>query len=259
MAHGLSILNPSGELVVDSEARGLHFVGQASYLSDVVVTNNTFVRNRYYRRFSFTLANASALPVVAIRPAVDRWLSVERVLRSAAGSSTWYADCYSADSSMLGSSTTDMTRTASAEVHVFSTHSGGGDAFGLRIFDSAGNVSWDFGAKPLFIRQVLGFPSQTDAATYRPGDSLAIAPGMTTPLILNAAAHGKDNVAIGATGSHEDSRYVYRLDGAGNLARVRLAVHWERGDETDGTPYTPQPDWSLPARSVFVIDASNYA
>lgn len=259
MAHGLSILNLSGELVVDSEAKGLHYVGQAAYLSDVVFTNNTFVHNRYYRRYSFTLASASALPAVAIRPTADRWLSVERVFRSSAGSSTWYVDCYSADASMLGSSIGGMTSTASAEVHVFSTHSGGGAAFGMRVFDSGGNVSWDFGAKPLFIRQVAAFPQRTVVATDRPGDSLPIAGGVTTPLLLNAAAHGKDNIAIGAVGTHEDSQYVFQIDGVGNLLRVRLATYWERGEEVDGTPYTPQPDWLLPARSVFVIDASNYA
>jgi hypothetical protein len=259
MSWGLTITNPGGELVVDSDAKGMHYVGQATYSANVVWTNNTFVHNRYHRRYSVTLANSAALPVVAIRPTTDRWLSVQKVFRSAPGSATWYIDCYSADASMTGSSIADMTVTATAEVHVFSTHPGAGTDYGLCLYDAAGNMTWDFGARPLFIRQVLAFPLQTVSATYRPGDAMALLGGLTTPLILNAAAHGKDNVAIGAVGTHEDSEYVFQTDGAGNLKRVRLPTFWERGEEVDGTPYTPQPDWALPARTLFVIDGADYA
>lgn len=258
MAHGLLIKNPSGDIVVDSDARGMHYVGQATFSSNVVLTNNSFVRNRYLRRYSITLADAATLPVVAIKPTTDRWLSVQKVFRSASGSATWYVDCYSADSTMLAANIADMSSTASAEVHVFSTYSGSGDTHGLRLFNASGAVTWDFGAKPLFVRQVIDYPLRTVASSYRPGDSMALLSGMTMPLVINACAHGKDNVAIGAVGTHEDSEYVFQLDGSGNLQRVRLITYKEFG-ETGGSPYTPQPDWSLPARTVFVIDAADYA
>jgi hypothetical protein len=258
MSWGLVITNESGELVVDSDVKGLHYVGQAAYSGDVARTKTSFVRNRHYRRYTVTLASAAALPVAAIKATTDRWLSVQRTFRSAPGSATWYIDCYSADSTMLGFSIADMTSTASAEVHVFSTHPGVGADFGLYLYDSDGNMTWDFGARALFIRQVLSFPLQSDIGTYRAGDALALLAGLSTPLILNAAAHGKDNIAIGAVGTHEDREYVYQTDGAGNLNRVRLTTFWERGEEVDGSPYTPQPDWLLPARPVFVIDAADY-
>lgn len=256
MAFGLKIQNSGGGLVVDSDAHGLHYLGQAAYIGNTTETNNSFIRNRVRRRYAITLPSASAFPVAAIRPTLDRWMSFEWVRRSAAGSATWHIDIYSADSTMLGPSIADMTASASAEVHVFTSGAVSGDAFGVRLFDSAGAVSWDFGAKPLFVKQVAAYPQRTDRATYRFGDAIS-APGISTPLLIGAETHGHDNVRFGAGGSHNDSEYVFQLDGAGSIKRVLLQTGFMAGDSED-PPY-PQPDWELPASTVFVLDAADYA
>lgn len=257
MTHGLQINNSSGGLVVDADLLGMHYVGQASFLLNTSVTNNAFFRNRTRRRYAVTLPSTSALPLAMVKPQADRWVSIEYVQRASAGSPTWYIDLFSADSSMLAFNVTDMTSSASAEVHVFSTHAPTGGSHGLHLFDQSGNLTWNFSAGALFIRQVLEFPSRTDRGTYRFGDSMSLGSGITNPWVANVKAHGKDNMRIGANGTHEDSEYVFQTDGAGNLKRVLLGTYRETGDSED-PPYSPQPDWALPPRTVFVVDGGDY-
>lgn len=248
---GLLIKNDASELVVDASTKGLHYFGMATFAGTQTFSDNS----RWYNRYSVTLPSSAHTPFVAIKLATDRLVAVQQVFRSSPGSSTWYIDTYAVDTSSTGRSS--IHDTPAISVHVWTQWFASGYSYSLRFFDPATHVAtWDFAAKPLFVRQVMNFAAGTNHATQQAGDSQPLLAGISQPA-LAYAGHGKDNNAVGAVGSHDDSEYLFSIDGAGNVIRRRAVTFWEPG-EPGGSPYTPQPDWSLPAAQVFIYDLANY-
>jgi len=255
MAYGLVISNPAGELVVDSDTQALHYVGTATFVAVIGAITTGSPQQRGLQRYSITLPSSTLTPFVTVKPATDRAVSIQKVARSAGGSATWYIDCFGVDTT--GSLTTSSFGSSPAiEVKVFTQITTANSGYGLVLSDASGVPRWDFSKKPAMLMQYADFPVRTPRTTYVNGDAIAIAAGITTPMITGRA-HGKDNVAQGGIGSHNDWEYMFSLDGSGNIIRMKVQTYFESGSPGD-PPYSPQPDWALPAQPVFVLDSSMY-
>lgn len=257
-AFGLKIDNSAGELVVDSDLLGMHFVGKASYVGLVDgVTGSSTGNERYKGRYQITLASANLFPVAGFKLVAGRLQSLERVRRASSGSATWYFDLYSIDATTPAPITSVMTTTGfdshlATDVYVFTQWSGSGDPFGLRLYNAVGDVSWDFGLKPFMLKEVLELPLRTDRTTYLTGDLNSFASGVTTPMIIGPA-HGRHFPSAGAGQSLQERMYLYGLE-SGQIRRQRATISNER--DPDGPARSEI--WSLPAQTVYVLDTSAY-
>ena len=248
---GIRVNNPANELVVDSNLPGLHYYGKATLMGALP----RGPRERQYCRYAITLPNASCTPMVFFVPTASRAASIERITRSSPGSSQWLIDLFIVDTT-IGDGSLTFGNTPSLDVHVFTQTPTNGSAYGISLLNSSRTTTWDFSAKPLYIRQAALFTAKSDIATYGVGDSCALAGGISQPAVFYKAL-GYYDYAFGATGGHKDDLYLLTVDSAGNFLRRRFLDYYENG-EVGGTPFKPSPQWNLPANEVLAIDLSIY-
>jgi hypothetical protein len=258
MAYGLKIENNAGELVVDSDLLGMHYIGKASYVGIVDGTVGSNLSNeRYKGRYQITLASADLLPIAGFKLVAGRLQSLERVRRASSGSATWYFDLYSIDATTPAPITSVMSSSGfdshlTTDVYVFTQWAGSGDPFGLRLYSAAGAVTWDFGLKPFMLKEVLELPLRTDQSTYLTGDLVSFASGVTTPMIIGPA-HGRHRPSSSAGQATQERMYLYGLE-SGQVRRQRATISNAR--DVDGPALSEI--WSLPAQTLYVLDTAAY-
>lgn len=244
---------------MDADLFGVHFVGKASYLGIVDgSTGSNFNNTRYKGRYQITLANAALFPIAGIKLVAGRLQSIERIRRASSGSATWYFDLYSIDATTPAPITSVMSTSGfdshlTTDVYVFTQWSGSGDPFGLRLYNSSEQVTWDFGLKPFLLKEILELPARTDRGTYLTGDLTPFATGVAAPMLI-ADAHGRHFPSVSAGNqTMQEREYLFGLE-SGQLRRQRATVSNER--DTDGPARAEV--WSLPAKTVYVLDTAAY-
>lgn len=199
MAVGLEITNPSGVLVVSSEAAGYRYLGQPTLITTGSVTKYHYTTppydywwgtvNPYV--YEITLPSAG-FPLVGLKLSNSSYVELNRVYNTTGN--TWRIEVFSFNSSYSMEDLDLMVLTAPT-VYVFCPYSNADAASGagLQLFDASGNLTFTSRFKPLWLRQSALFTyaySSTDGVTWTNqslwvnGQSVTYT-AMTAPIILN--------------------------------------------------------------------------
>ena len=169
--YGLQIVNPSGTLVLSSDAFGLYYAGKATYVADVVqgdMNQSTNGSSGYgagnfyisYKTYTFSSSAACAFAV-----AVDS-STVTAIVQIVFASGVYTITV--AKSSGAAGSHGFKTQNA-AEVYAFIRAGSVSGAYGLALYDSAGTLAWDLTRLPLFMREAVNFSAGTTTSVAYTG------------------------------------------------------------------------------------------
>jgi hypothetical protein len=191
MTYGLRIINPEGELVIDSEAFGLYCIGRGVLQGSVVPPTGTATGGSPGRRSGFSIYRItwSGGPIVVV---FDLPLGKRVGIISVTPGSGFF------DVKMHCGDTPDAFDIDSIEYpidiwgYAVAAHSPAG-AYGLALFNSAGVQTWDFSqGLPLWPRGYIAGPPDTYniPSLFRP---VAVGPPTTdwTVATLTAVKHYK--------------------------------------------------------------------
>ena len=144
MSYGLRIVNPTGELVVDSEARGLIAVHKATFVS-LVQENGASVDGATPGRlagYSTYTSNHSGPILLAVDLPAGKNVGLIDVGGSA-GAWTITAYCADTPDPASGLSEWDLTQYA-LDIWVFGFPASVASTWGLALFNSSGSLTYDF-------------------------------------------------------------------------------------------------------------------
>lgn len=248
MTYGLHIENNAGGLLLTTESPGLAFVGTAAYIgpADAAGSPSTAKVLGRYRVAS------EKEPLAFIELQGDILFSVYSVIQSAA--STWDILVYCSDVSG-GSGATPTARVAT--VHCFAPLAGpvsGG--YGFWLFDTAGNCTFDLGAKMIMPRAIGEFT----AAIPPPGSfdlqSFAM-PSMSRPAICGLSdgigSRGVANRPGSGTSTELDFAGAFLFRAPNTLDRTQMCVYAE---PVDVPPFALHMRYR--ASTVLLIDMADY-
>lgn len=175
MSYGLSIKNPSGQLVLSSDAKGLTCIGKASLYGSVIQPVGVATASSPGRKTGYSVyrIDHSGAIIVALDMPVGKRVGVKSVTQPVAG--TWEITCHCGD-------TPDAYGFDSVEyqldVWAFGFISTIYGSYGLAMFDAAGNLTHDLS------RPNMLFPR----AYLAPSTSVNIAiPSLTRPVVVGSA------------------------------------------------------------------------
>lgn len=171
MTYGLSITNPSGELVISSEGFGLYCVGKCALQGSVVQPTGIFPSSSPgqlggYSRYRITSVNT---PIFAIDLPLNKRVGLRGMTN--VGGNVWEVEVHCGD-------TPDPNAFDAVEYQVdvwaFAQHSGTpAGPYGMAIYNAAGALAYDFTA---------GVPLA--AVAYVDGIGSPTIPSLTRPVIL---------------------------------------------------------------------------
>lgn len=199
MPVGLEITNPSGTLVLSSEAAGYRYLGQPTLITSGSVDKYHYTTppydywwgtvNPYV--YEITLPS-TGYPLVGLKLTSSSYVELYRVYNTSGN--TWRIEVFSFNSS-YSMEDLDLMVLVAPTVYVFCPYSNADAASGagLQLFDSSGNLTFTSRFKPLWLRQSALF-SQASAETdgtywvnqtlWVDGQSVTYT-SMTAPVILN--------------------------------------------------------------------------
>lgn len=161
MGYGLSITNPSGDLVVSTVSAGYRYLGTASVYSTSVKTSATF-GGVYYGDitpwlFRVTMANTTDVPVfgLEINSGVCYTVGGYHI-----GSGVWEIAVYNIAVGSVAEvdDFTNMT-VAAITVHVWAPYTAP-TGYGLVLYTDTGAVAFSGNQKPLIVQQIISATSQ---------------------------------------------------------------------------------------------------
>ena len=174
MTYGLSIENPSGKLVLSSQAKNYKyertFVG-----GDLIQTGsvskslyNDFNGNEFYigtvNPYKYRVSvPTGVVPIPAVLIQSGKLVDIEYCLKVASGATdTWEISIYGINSTV---EVRDMATVAvSAPIAGFFVPYSNNDLvnnYGLNLYNASGALSWTSNKKPLWLRQRVSFPLST--------------------------------------------------------------------------------------------------
>lgn len=161
MTYGFEATNNSSQLTVTSESPMLRFLVKPTAVSAGYITQSEHIPHR----FNVNTAGVDDPPVVFIKPNVDTVTRVDSIYHL--GGTSWQINVHCVS---IVSYAEDMRNTpqATPEIYVFCKMSNSGAAYGLQLFNSAGQVTFDTNYRPLWIRGVLSL-SQKSGYKYSYG------------------------------------------------------------------------------------------
>lgn len=188
MGYGLSISNPSGELVVSSDAKMLHYLAKAVWQSTTQISGRSQTQDASqlpapgvragYSTYSLTVptgvqfALAVDLPIGTAYGTRSVGILDCTLVSSAGGNSTYSVKAYNADPP--SGDRFDNTQYA-LDIWAFGFVNSPAGTWGLALYDSSGNMSADFTrAIPLFPKFISDFQT-TKTQTI---------PSLTRPVLL---------------------------------------------------------------------------
>lgn len=154
MTYGLKIVNPGDELVLSSEARGLHCIGKAVLQGSVVQPTGVATDSTPGRVSGYSLYRIShpGSIVVAIDLPLGYYVAIESVTDVGGGVWEIRAQCgNSLDADAFISTQVEVA------VWAYGLPQTAPSGWGMAIFDAAGVVAWDLTKpNPLFARGYIG-------------------------------------------------------------------------------------------------------
>jgi len=241
MAYGLQITNPSGGLVLSSDAFGLNFVGKATLYS-TTANSNTGVGYLTYRI-------TTATPPLVFMKLVqgDFWYCLRSV--TDVGGGVWEIQI-TATSGVEGSSNASNTSAAYAtllsgvDVYCFARPTSVTDTYGLAIYDKDGALAWDLGRRCLFLREALAYSTGVVLATT----------SVSAPAVLGDARMLRNKSYSSGGGLYRAFNYqgAWGFPSAGTIQRTG------QRDSFDGIEDAPLNTAIYYATDVLVIDSAQY-
>lgn len=235
MSYGFNVIDAAGRLMVDEKAGALHYIGQATYVG----TDG----NASFLNFDINSPGGAPLPFIEVTPGAGQQVSITNVYN--VSGSTWRVTAIA----MVDS-----------KIHCFAPLAVGSvavGAWGLQVFDAAGNVKYDTTRKPLAITQSASFPAgsgtvSAGAATDAGAQSLSITLGGSRPAISNSSAF-RVLTTNSSTGSPPGQTFVgvVRVDAS---ALVRKSGPLVATSGPSAGPYY----WSAIAETILVVDIAPY-
>lgn len=218
MSFGLQVTTDSGEWVVNEQVPALHYLGQAVFVGAV----GDGVAGEQIGKYRIT---SSAAPFVLLRMAVNSAASSGRVVN--VGTNLWEIDVFGDPSAVLcygplGSAAPQ-------------------EPWGLRVWDAAGNVTFDTTRFPLWVSEVFSLTGSSgtfpNAAPFPAG--ITLARSYTAPAIAAYSA-GSYFRSIGAAGN------------PGSITNDIRRLGWQR----TATGYVPV--WLYTALGTYSITTVSY-
>lgn len=162
MSYGLKITNPSGQLVLSSDAKGLYCIGRAALQGSVVQPSGTATSGYPGRTMGYSVYRIShGGPII---PAIDLPLNmrVSIVSVSQPSSGVWDITAYCGDTA--DSNGFDVQY--QVDVWAFGFPLSAPSGYGMLIRDAGGNIAYDL-TRPhlLFPRAFVNFPSDNSGVT----------------------------------------------------------------------------------------------
>lgn len=237
MTYGIQISNPSGDLVLSSDQVGYRYLGKATAYQTSTKTENFFSGWGYYGYFTWWIFRVtmptSAAPVVGLELNSSSSVLLEGV--DYQGSNVWniYVWCIAGTATNLDDF--HSFTVATPVVHVWAPYGASSGNYGVGIYNSAGQLVFDAGQKPLIFKQVFTAGSQaiqwSQSGGWSPsnGSSLTYsgqdlgAYSYTKPVIM-ANAYGGGNTFQSTTGEEIwEDRWGFTYV-SGHIRRTRFII-----------------------------------
>lgn len=255
MSYGLRIVNPAGEIVLDADASGHTYVGNAT----VTGAQTKFLSQLSPWHLEWVAPDTSVVPMFALRADSASVVAGGGAYRTG---SVWTIIVHCVALAGCAGYATLANYTPTVYVFAPGAHA---DSHGLRLFNSAGGISYDLARPPLGVREVVTFPARAgylstagvpsgDWAAYADGDAVAVTSGLTAAAIVGASTGYRLAQWVDTGEPDIEWGYGWTLS-AGQLRRVRF---WR----SDGRPYASLDDYPaqtdqelhLPACTAYLAD-----
>lgn len=179
MGYGLKITNPSGELVISSDAFGLYCIGKAVLQGSVGTATGTATSGspgRTWGTSKYRISHDGPI-ICAIDTPVNKRVGIVGISQPSAG--VWDIEAYCADTP--DSYGIDGTYSA-LDVWAFGLPTTAPSTWGMALFTASGAPAYDLTrSNPLFPRASITSPAQASGTTV--SSSVAI-PSLTRPVVL---------------------------------------------------------------------------
>lgn len=156
MSYGIRVINPTGELVIDSAAQHYRYHSSPSPVSGGSISGGVHTPHR----FTVTLPTAGMIPMVFVRPEVGKAFAVYSIVPGSGST----VDIYVLGVNIRVGSPSDSQRNATQAtptIYVFCPMSASSETYGMRLFTPTGAVSFDTGFRPLSLRRVVNYGTTT--------------------------------------------------------------------------------------------------
>jgi hypothetical protein len=260
MAYGLKIQNPSGGLVIDSEGFGMNYIGTASYfgttpysqpgISQAAIEAYTYGAPINISEYRITSTASQLLPLLTISASyVCALVSVQKI-----NSNTWSIKAYSS--------------AAGLQIYCFAKTSVTPTNYGLALYDSGGNVSYNFSnaGSPLFFKSIASFPD--DSINQSPVSSASITGASlnsyTKPIVFGWNLGYQFYVGPGTPDPPQEiNTWQYIASSAagltivsGNLRRSLFTIVPPSNFDAGTDVPIADSDFPLPATTVVIMEAN---
>ena len=175
MSYGLRITNPSGELVLSSDAKGLYCIGKATLQGSVVQASGSFPSSYPGRQWGYSVYRIShAGPIIpAVELVLNKRVSILSVVESSSG--VWDVTAYCGDTADADGFDTVQY---AVDVWAYGLPLSAPSGYGMAIFNASGGCAYDLTrANPLFPRAYVVFPLD--------GTSMTL-PSLAKPVAIGA-------------------------------------------------------------------------
>lgn len=238
MSYGLRITNPSGELVISSDAKLLSYLGKATRTSTAQATSSLGGSSTY----TFTYAG---LIVPALKLSTTQRGTVFSM--SQAGSTwtikvSWWTTTAPLDANGF------RTQNTNAEVFVYGFPLTRAADYGMLLFDSGGNLAADLTRRPLIVKERRSFSAGVN--------SVALAGAATMPALLGRTYDL--TIIASPVGSGLQSDFSFQASGfglsGGSLVRTPEQRRFQRANTENFSPGS-----HLGAADFWIVDVQGLA
>jgi hypothetical protein len=241
MAYGISIQNPSGELVIDAEARGLYCIGRATLISTTTYTETGTSPNITRNWASGLYRINSSRPIVIAHELMNGYrCGIRSVVQSSPG--VWDIRAFNSTSFPVHSVPTTFVDFA---VWAFSELPTTPSGYGMVLYKQDGTPAWDLTHNyPLF-------PRQHFTVNFNGTGSIV---SLTRPALLGPQVSWKDEITNAGV-----NRYLRRLMIGGHVRNGNNVTAVEACEQSSfGTAVDPPDgDGDLFPTSSFILEGND--
>lgn len=234
MSFGLRIENPSGQIVLDADAAGYTYRGQASKVVNASQSAPPWGQLLPWR-FQWSAPDALFHPIVAVEVPTTALVWVQGYSGSG---STWTFDVHSARDNVNGTSggMVGSHILVQPTVHVFYPGAQAGGSYGLRLMNGSGQVTYDLSRTPVAPRELMAFPARSWTSSYlgQSGDIAAVSGDSqpivspTSPLLVLGAGAGGEAAMRETVNAEDEGRWSHGWIRSGNFLVRRPLCTWSR-------------------------------
>lgn len=250
MAYGVKLVNNSGSVVISSDSYGLGFIGNATFTGvqkplsySQTAGANTYTAGSADPFYAYQITSVYA--PVAFTPVIGGFRYVVTSI-SNVGGNTWEI--------VVGSTAAGFI--TPPVIKCFARLAGpGSPGWGLRVFDAAGNRTWDTTANMLIIKQRDDWPAYFANESGGRVETIALS-GFTNPYVLHRSYSGVSGVSSVSVGG---GRFEITDSTAGWSGTATTLSRTARGVTLGKYRDDGNPSYNrLPADRSYVIEGNNY-